>query len=309
MAGEFGLLGVPSSAAAHGPGQEKAPAALRRAGLLERLAAAGVRIVDYGDLPVVRWRPDPRQRRAHNLQAVLGVLRKTSRRLGEILGDGRVPLVLGGECSVTIAVMSAFRDKGIEPALLYMDGGVDLFTPATNPTGIIDSMGVAHLLDEPGTAAELAGLGPSRPLLRDDRLLLFGYTDYPGAEHDVLVRRDLAGLPTERIRGQPEQAAEEALARVSASADRFLLHLDVDVVDFFDLPVADIPLHNAGLTFDEAMRCLAVFARHEGLAGITITEFNPDHGAEDGSTADTLVLGLVGALTGSSRKGQAERRV
>jgi arginase len=296
--GEFGLLGVPSSAAAHGPGQEKAPAALRRAGLPERLTAAGARIVDYGDLPVVRWRPDPYQRRPHNLQAVLGVLRKTSRRVGEILADGRVPLVLGGECTVTIAVVAAFRDAGVEPALVYMDGGVDLFTPATNPTGILDSMAVAHLLDEPGTAAELAGLGRTRPLLRDDRLLLFGYTDYPGAEHDVLVRRHLAGLPVEQIRGRPEQATEEALARVGASADRFVLHLDVDVVDFLDLPVADIPLHNAGLTFDEAMRCLAVLAGHEGLAGLTITEFNPDHGAEDGSTADALVRGLVGALAG-----------
>ena len=298
MIGELGLLGVPSSAAAHGPGQEKAPAALRRAGLPERLAAAGARIVDYGDLPVVRWRPDPHHRRPHNLQAVLSVLRKTSRRVGEILADGRVPLVLGGECSVTIAVMSAFLDRGIEPALLYMDGGVDLFTPATNPTGILDSMGVAHLLDEPGAAAELAGFGPVRPLLRDDRLLLFGYTDHPGAEHDVLVGRELAGLPAERIRGRPEQAAEDALARVRTSADRFLLHLDVDVVDFFDLPVADVPLHNAGLTFDEAMTCLAVFAGHEGLAGLAITEFNPDHGAEDGSTTDALVRGLVGALTG-----------
>jgi arginase len=286
MMGEFGLLGVPSSAAAHGPGQEKAPAALRRAGLPERLSAAGVPVADYGDLPVVRWRPDPHQRRPHNRQAVLDVLRQTSRRVGEILPDARVPLVLGGDCSVTLA------------ALLYMDGGVDLFTPATNPTGILDSMGVAHLLDEPGTAVELSGLGPARPLLRDDRLLLFGYTDYPGAEHEVLVRRDLAGLPAERVRGRPEQAAEEALARVRASADRFLLHLDVDVVDFFDLPVADIPLHNAGLTFDEAMRCLTVFARHEGLAGLTITELNPDHGAEDGSTTDNLVRGLIGALAG-----------
>jgi arginase len=294
--GEFGLLGVPSSAAAHGPGQEKAPAALRRAGLSERLAAAGVPVVDYGDLPVVRWRPDRHQRRPHNLQAVLGVLRETTGRVGAILADGRIPLVLGGECSVTIAVVAAFGDTGVEPALLYMDGGVDLFTPATNPTGIIDSMVVAHLLDEPGTAAELAGLGRARPLLGDERLLLFGYTDYPGAEHDVLVRRDLAGLPAERIHGRPEQAAEEALARVLASADRFLLHLDVDVIDFLDLPVADIPLHNAGLAFDEAMACLAVFARHEGLAGLTITEFNPDHGAEDGSTADALVHGLVGAL-------------
>jgi arginase len=193
-----------------------------------------VPVADYGDLPVVRWRPDPHQRRPHNLQAVLDVLRQTSRRVGEILADGRVPLVLGGDCSVTIAVLSAFRGRGIEPALLYMDGGVDLFTPATNPTGILDSMGVAHLLDEPGTAVELSGLGPARPLLRDDRLLLFGYTDYPGAEHEVLVRRDLAGLPAERVRGRPEQAVEEALARVRASADRFLLHLDVDVVDFFD---------------------------------------------------------------------------
>jgi arginase len=85
---------------------------------------------------------------------------------------------------------------------------------------------------------------------------------------------------------------------VRTSADQFLLHLDVDVVDFFDLPVADIPLHNAGLTFDEAMRCLAVFARHGGLAGLVVAEFNPDHGAEDGSTTDALVRGLVDALAG-----------
>jgi arginase len=80
------------------------------------------------------------------------VLRETSRRVGEVLADGRVPLVLGGECTVTIAVMSAFRDRGAEPALVYMDGGVDLFTPATNPTGILDSMAVAHLPDEPNSS-------------------------------------------------------------------------------------------------------------------------------------------------------------
>jgi arginase len=51
---------------------------------------------------------------------------------------------------------------------------------------------------------------------------------------------------------------------VSASADRFLLHFDVDVVDFLDLPMADIPQHNAGLTFDEAMTCLAGFAGTRG---------------------------------------------
>jgi hypothetical protein len=61
MTGEFGLLGVPSSAAAHGLGRRR-----RRpccAGLPEWLAVAGVRVADYGDPPVVRWQPDPDQRR------------------------------------------------------------------------------------------------------------------------------------------------------------------------------------------------------------------------------------------------------
>jgi arginase len=57
MMAEFGLLGVPSSAAAHGPGQEKAPAALRGAGLSERLTVAGMGIVDYGDLRITSQLP------------------------------------------------------------------------------------------------------------------------------------------------------------------------------------------------------------------------------------------------------------
>ena len=89
MMAEFGLFGGPSSAAAHGPGHEKAPAALRRAGLPERLTAAGIGIVDYGDLPMVRWRADPHKRRAPHPPSRLDVLSKTSRRVGEILPDGR----------------------------------------------------------------------------------------------------------------------------------------------------------------------------------------------------------------------------
>ena len=54
------ILGVPSSAGAFAAGQERAPAALREAGLVERLAAAGD-VLDLGDLPEFRWRPDRAQ--------------------------------------------------------------------------------------------------------------------------------------------------------------------------------------------------------------------------------------------------------
>jgi len=46
---KIALIGAPSSAAAFQPGSEKAPAALRAAGLVERLQSAGFEVTDYGD--------------------------------------------------------------------------------------------------------------------------------------------------------------------------------------------------------------------------------------------------------------------
>ena len=51
------VLGAPSSAGAYAPGQEDAPAALRDAGLVERLCRASLQVHDAGDLPRFRWRP------------------------------------------------------------------------------------------------------------------------------------------------------------------------------------------------------------------------------------------------------------
>jgi arginase family enzyme len=52
------LLGAPTSMASFAPGQEKAPRALRDAGIVEALTSAGVEVEDHGDLPLRRWAPD-----------------------------------------------------------------------------------------------------------------------------------------------------------------------------------------------------------------------------------------------------------
>jgi len=48
-----------------------------------------------------------------------------------------------------------------------------------------------------------------------------------------------------------------------------------------------------------AIRSLRALLNSEQLAAVTITEFNPDHGEEDGSTAEALADGIVHALLGS----------
>jgi arginase len=132
----LGLLGVPSSSAAHWPGQEKAPEALRAAGLATLLAETGHRVVDHGDRPVVRWRPHPhQQRRPHDLDRTLEVLRDTRSQVAAIFETGQIPLVAGGECTLTIAVVSAAVEAGLDLGLVYVDGGPDLRTLSTTRWG------------------------------------------------------------------------------------------------------------------------------------------------------------------------------
>jgi arginase len=290
-----GLIGVPTSAGAHWPGQEKAPGTLRAAGLVARLEAAGCWVVDHGDLPRVRFQPDPQHRRAQNLGAVVAVARSVAEEVETAMRADQTPLLIGGDCTITVGAVAGMLRHTDDFALLYFDGGVDLYTPATNPEGILDSMGVAHLLGEPGAAEELSRLGPRHPLLTEDRIVYFGQDqgEPDDPESVVLARRLMYRYPAERIRGRPRAAAAEALAQLEGLAGRFLVHLDVDAIDFVDFPAADVPQFNSGLAFAEVMESLAVFAASPRFGGLVVTEFNPDHADEEGALAAALAQGIA----------------
>lgn len=95
----FGLVGAPSSAGARYPGQEQTPAALRAAGLIGRLTAAGISLVDYGDLPLVRCRVDRTTDRAQTLAQVQAVARQLADHVEKIVNAEHIPLVIGGSGS------------------------------------------------------------------------------------------------------------------------------------------------------------------------------------------------------------------
>ena len=156
---------------------------------------------------------------------------------------------------------------------------------------MLDGLGVRHLLGLPDTAPALAGFGPRQPLLDPGRLCFFGYGERD-EDPDGLVSS--ARFPAGEVRAAPCEAAREALRAIGAH--RFVVHFDVDVIDFYDLPVADVPLYNKGLTVAEAMTALSEFVAHPRFAGMTFAEFNPDHGEPDGSTARTLAEALATAL-------------
>ncbi|AEE46265.1 arginase family protein [Cellulomonas fimi] len=289
----LGLLGVPSSVAAHAPGLERGPAALRRAGLVATLRAAGRDVVDHGDTAVARWRHDPPGRTVpHDVHRVVEVLQEARAATRAVLDAGHVPVVVGGECTVTLAVLAAAVDAGRDLGLVYVDGGQDLHVP-TGPADepIADSTGVAHLLDLPGVHPALAGFGPRRPLLTADRLAFVGQSD---DEEDVHGLVPSLRVRADAVTADPVAAAARALA--VAGRDGYLVHLDVDVLDFFALPLADVPTYGRGLVPATLGTLLAALVRSEGFAGLVVTEANPDRDA-DGEHLALLVRLIADALT------------
>ncbi len=294
------LLGVPSSAGAHWPGQEKAPAALRAAGLLDRLRDGGIEVVDRGDLPVSRWRADRTPHDGHlvnNLDATIAVAERVATKIHDALDTGGFPVAIGGDCTSTVGAVAGALRAGLAPVLVYVDGGWDLGTPESYPQGILDSMGSAHLLGVDGTT-RLRDIGPRFPMLSRDRYVQFGHIPIKkdSAERPIIEELALPSVPAEEAKGRGADAARDALRRHLAADQPYFLHFDVDVMNFFDFPVADVPEYDDALSFEDACAAVGVFVADPRCIGMTVTELNPDHGDPDGREARTLAAALAAML-------------
>ena len=97
------LIGVPLDLGAGRRGVDMGPSALRIAGLRERLERLGYRVADTGDIPVtIPESADPGDPKAHYLPQIAAVVEVVAERVSDALGDGAIPLVLGGDHSISI---------------------------------------------------------------------------------------------------------------------------------------------------------------------------------------------------------------
>jgi arginase len=304
---EIAVLGVPSSLGAHAPGQERAPAALRRAGLLDALAHRGLKVDDLGDLPVRRWTPDRSSPHAQHAGAVAGVAREVAEVVATASAVPRPILVLGGDCTIELGVVSGLLQGGAEVALVYLDAGCDLNVPTSVREGFLDWMGMGHALDLPGAADAVRQLGPRTPLLRPEHVAFVGVVPDELTEWERQQVNDLSLRVqwADDVAADPPAAAGAAVT--TSGNERVAVHFDVDVVDFLDFPAADFATINAGLTLEQAMTFLGEIVRHPRFSALTVCEVNPNHLDENGEQIRAFAerLADIVSFSDSAQVGQA----
>ncbi|MCL6564956.1 MAG: arginase family protein [Acidobacteriia bacterium] len=293
QANQIALIGAATSAGAHAPGTERAPAALRAAGLVERLRAIGYEVIDLGDIEPQRFQPDEEAPRARNLAAVLAALNELRPKVEQAVRSGALPLILGGDCTIALATAAGLRRYFRQLALIYFDRDADLHVPATTPSGRLHGMAVAHLIGK--GAAELVRFWGEPPLVREPEIALFGLDRLDPPELEFLEHSPMLRYFSAEISSQGAAAVAEAVCqRLQAGGREVLLHFDVDVVDADEFGACDVPARG-GLRWNEARQALEVFVRQKQLAAIEVTEFNPEKDP-DGSKAAALAELLAEVL-------------
>jgi arginase len=291
------VIGAPSSAGAYAPGQEQAPQALRAAGLMAGLEARHIAVRDRGDVAGFRWRVDRENSRAMNAEAVASVAGAVADRVAASLADGAGVLVLGGDCTVGLGTVAGTLVGAERVGLIYVDLDTDLNTPGTTSDGALDWMGVAHLLGLEGTVPAVRGIGPRDPMLSPEQVLLFAADNVTTAERRVIESRGIAEVPLAEVASDPAGAARAIARGWARRFERVLIHVDVDVLDYLDLPIAEETRRNRGLRFAQLLASLRELVSTPGWIGLTVCEVNPDHGEADGSTLRTFGDGLADVLS------------
>jgi arginase len=278
---------------------------LRAAGLIGALSAAGLAVTDVGDLLERIWTPDRAHPHAQNLDDVKTCLQELTNRLIPLLSAGDTVFVIGGNCTIALSVMAALQGLDVVPGLLYIDRHFDLNTPESITDGALDWMGMGHALSLPGCSDELADGFDRRPLLQPSQVVWLGVDPAPATEweREQAHRLELHVVSCESLCRDPAGAAASALELLPPGP--LAVHVDVDVLDFTDAPLAEnTDGRNSGPTLEQLSEALGVAARDPRFRVLSIGELNPTRSAGDPEAILRFVRVLAATL-GAANEGAA----
>lgn len=281
-------------------GVDMGPRAVRYTDLRDRLAALGHDVEDAGNVPVP-FREDAArgaQRGARYLGAITDVCADVAARTKQALDDGRMPIVLGGDHSLSAGSVAGaaahFRERNQRIGLAWIDAHGDLNTPGTSRSGNVHGMPVAALLGYGDKV--MSGLSGGAAAIRASDLVLVGLRDLDAAERAHIKKWNLTAFTMRALdeRGL-RNVLEEAIAVATRDTAGLWVSFDMDVIDPEEAPGVGTAVPG-GMTYREAHLVMEMLADTGKIVGLDLVEVNPvlDERNRTAEIACELILSALG---------------
>lgn len=279
-------------------GVDMGPSAMRIAGITGEIEAIGHRVVELGTITAGGIETtEPGRNGLPFLNEIVRVVDRTRAMVAQGLDRGCMPLVLGGDHSLSIgsvaAVAGHYRERGAPIGIIWVDAHGDLNRPETSPSGNIHGMSLAVLLGH--GEGRLVGPGPS---VKPENVSILGARSLDPGEKSLISDLGVRVFTMSEIdeRGVGT-CMDEALGRAGAGTAGFHLSLDLDALDPRLAPGVGTPVQG-GLTYREGHLVCEKASLSGRLLSLEVVELNPV--LDDRNHTAVLAVGLVASALGKS---------
>nr|XP_048710030.1 arginase-2, mitochondrial isoform X2 [Caretta caretta] len=267
------LIGAPFSRGQKRRGVDHGPAAIRNAGLTERLSGLGCRVYDFGDLSFTQVPNDELYNNLVKYPRSVGLASQVlADSVSGAVAAGHSCVTMGGDHSLALGSISGHTRQCPHLCVIWVDAHADINTPLTTQSGNLHGQPVSFLLRElQNKMPLLPGFSWLKPCLSTSDIVYIGLRDVDPAEQ----------------RQRP-------------------IHLSFDI-DAFDpslAPATGTPVLG-GLTYREGMYITEEIHNTGLLSAVDLVEVNPLLGAsqEEVNATASLAVDVLATCFGHTREG------
>jgi arginase len=187
--------------------------------------------------------------------------REVARRARDARAKGALPVVVGGNCGVTLGAMADQSDAGV----LWLDAHADFNTPETTTSGFLDGMALAALTGR--CWRTMTSSIPGFVAVADENVLLAGARDLDPQEEELLAESEVTVVRT-------METLAPALDALRGRVHRLHFHLDADVLDA-DVARANSFAAKGGLTIEQLAEVARLAAARFEIISVAVTAYDP----------------------------------
>ena len=263
---KFDIIGMPVNIGSGREGAQDGPRSLIEAGFVRWLAH------ERNTAPhIIETDVQDKQNAYDYLAVVCSRLRKE---VSSSIRSGRIPLVLGGDHSLTWGSLPGVLDVYPDAYCIYIDAHGDINTPEGSPSGHIHGM---HLSFLTGIAKAPEGEQHySHPLISPDHLKFYATRALDPCEKEIARKHRLDICTADEMRdtdfGTTIKNLEDWLG--NPRVKHIHLSFDIDSVDPTFAPSTGVP-ENGGITPGQAAGLISTIMKSGKVAAIDLVEFNP----------------------------------
>jgi arginase len=292
---ELRIIGAPSDLGQGRRGVDMGPSAIRYAGLCEKLRLLGCQVKDLGNIDVpMQEMHTVKDEKLKYLDEVIRVSEALYQSVKSAMDEGHVPIILGGDHSISIGSVAAIASKYRNVGVIWFDAHGDMNTPDTTPSGNIHGMPLAVALGY--GHPDLLNIGGFTPKVKPSNVVLVGARSVDGDEVRLMRESGIKVYTMAEIdQAGMAQVMKEAIGIAGDGTDGIHLSLDLDALDPMFAPGVGTPV-NGGVTYRESHLAMELLAAYGRLVSVDVVEVNPilDNRNRTAEMAVELVESLFG---------------